>query len=424
MHIAVLGAGIIGVSSAWYLRAAGHQVTVVDRQGEAAMETTYANGGQLSTGHVEPWATPETLPQILAWRHHENAPLLFRLQADPHQWAWGLRFLRECRPQRSEHNFRQLLALGLYSRQAFETLRNTVNIDYQGLRGGILNLYDSPASFARGIQAAQRVNDLGYPRYALTPDQAMAIEPTLQASRAHWHGVTYTPQDMSGNAKLWTQGLAQACAQRGVKFQFHTTVTALHSQQRRITEALLHTATGTKALAADAFVMALGCDSALLLRPLGLSLPIYPVKGYSITLPLTDPQQGLRSSLTDDAHKVVFTRLGSHLRVAGTAEFSGYDRSLNSVRCQALVDRSRTLFPTLADYSQPECWTGLRPATPSNCPLIGPTQWENLFLNTGHGTLGWTLGTGSGQALAELIDGGHPEVAFDFTQPSDHCLFF
>ncbi len=416
MRVAVLGAGIIGVSSAWYLRAAGHEVTVIERQPDAALETSYANGGQLSTGHVEPWATPETLPQILEWRHHENAPLLFRLQADPHQWAWGLRFLRECRPARSEHNFRQLLALGLYSRQAHDELRHTLNIDHQAQDGGILNLYANPEAWERGLRAAQRVEALGYARHAVTADQALAIEPALQDARPHWHGATFTPRDGSGNARLWTQGLARACAQRGVVFRYGTRVTALHAEGTRIQGAMLADDVGIAALEADVFVIALGSDSALLLRPLGLSLPLYPVKGYSVTLPLIDPANpALRVSITDDAHKVVFTRHGDTLRVAGTAEFSGYDRSLNAVRLEALVARTRTLFPHLVNFNHVEPWCGLRPATPSNCPLIGPTRWDNLFLNTGHGTLGWTLGSGSGKALAQLVDGQQPDVAYRFT---------
>lgn len=414
MRIAVLGAGIVGISSAWYLRAAGHQVTVIDRQPDAALETTYANGGQLSAGHVEPWATPETLPQILEWRHHENSPLLFRLRADPHQWAWGLRFLRECQPQRSAENFRQLLALGRYSRSALAELKSFLPIDFEAHNGGILNLYDQPAAWERGQRAAERVNAMGYPRYALTPEEALAIEPALTESRPHWIGVTYTPQDSSGNARLWTQGLARACAARGVEFRYRTTVQSLQANDRRITGLTLTDAQGLNALDADAFVMALGCESAVLMRPLGLSLPIYPVKGYSITLPLCHTEHPLRASITDDAHKVVFTRLGNTLRVAGTAEFSGYDLSLNPVRWKALVKRARTLFPSLADYDQPQPWAGLRPATPSNCPLIGPTRWENLFLNSGHGTLGWTLGTGSGKALALLMEGKRPDVDFAF----------
>nr|WP_297502789.1 D-amino acid dehydrogenase [Ferrovum sp.] len=418
MHVTVLGAGIIGISTAWYLRTAGFEVTVIERRSEAALETTFANGGQLSTGHVEPWATPETLPQILEWRHHENSPLLFRLQADPHQWSWGLRFLRECRPQRSAHNFHQLLNLGQYSRAAFHALRAEVNLDYEGLDRGILNLYDSPASLARGEKAAARVNALGYERRPISMTDAIALEPALAQALPHWYGATYTPGDGSGNARLWTQGLARLCAARGVHFQYQTTVTGFEATARRIQGLWLQQESTPRLQGVDAVVVALGSESAPLLRPIGLNLPIYPVKGYSITMPLCHPENSLQVSITDDAHKIVFTRLGNDLRVAGTAEFSGYDHGLNCTRLEALVQRARQLFPHLADYSQVTPWTGLRPATPSNCPLIGPTRWENLFLNTGHGTLGWTLGTGSGKALVELMQGHTPELEFDFTRPA------
>ncbi len=416
MRVMVLGAGIIGVSSAWYLRQAGHEVTVIERQPDAALETTYANGGQLSTGHVEPWATPDTLPQILEWRHHESAPLLFRLQADPHQWTWGLRFLRECRSQRSTHNFHQLLTLGRYSREAFHALRAVLPLDYEGLDRGILHLYDTPESLHRGELAAARVQALGYPRYPVSVAEALQLEPALQAGRHHWHGATYTPQDSSGNARLWTQQLAQHCTRRGVEFRYHTEVQKLLTESRRISAVHVRTPTGTETLTADAVVICLGSYSAPLLRPLGINLPIYPVKGYSVTVPLRDPDHALEVSITDDAHKVVFTRLGAHLRIAGTAEFTGYDLSLNEVRLNALIQRAQALFPELAAYDQPEYWTGLRPATPSNCPIIGPTRWDNLFLNTGHGTLGWTLGCGSGKALALLVSGQHPELDYDFIE--------
>ncbi len=266
MHVTVLGAGIIGISTAWYLRTAGFEVTVIERRSEAALETTFANGGQLSTGHVEPWATPETLPQILEWRHHENSPLLFRLQADPHQWSWGLRFLRECRPQRSAHNFHQLLNLGQYSRAAFHALRAEVNLEYEGLDRGILNLYDSPASLARGEKAAARVNALGYERRPISMTDAIALEPALAQALPHWYGATYTPGDGSGNARLWTQGLARLCAARGVHFQYQTTVTGFEATARRIQGLWLQQESTPRLQGVDAVVVALGSESAPLLR--------------------------------------------------------------------------------------------------------------------------------------------------------------
>ena len=413
MHVVVLGAGILGVSSAWYLREAGHQVTVIERQAEAAMETSFANGGQLSAGHVEPWASPETFPQLLKWGFREDAPLLFRLRADPQQWLWILRFLRECWPQRSHRNLLALLNLGLYSRAAQMALHKQTGIAYQAQDRGILNLYPTFADWNRGCRAAALITRHGYPRTRVSQAEALVLEPALEASRSLWVGATYTPGDGSGDAKVWTQALARLCEAHDVSFRFNQTVQGLATDGRRITGIAL--AGQTALLEADAVVVALGSYSAPLLRPLGLNIPVYPVKGYSATVPILDPAAVPQVSITDDAHKMVFTRLGDAFRIAGTAEFNGYDTSLNTARCNALLARAQSLFPGAADYTRPTFWTGLRPATPSNLPLIGRTRMANLFLNTGHGTLGWTTGCGSGKALAAIVSGQRPEVDFSFS---------
>ncbi len=412
MHVVVLGAGILGVNSAWYLRQAGHQVTVVERQAEAALETSFANGGQLSAGHVEPWASPETFPQLLKWGFREDSPLLFRLRADPQQWLWGLRFIRECWPQRSQRNLHQLLNLGLYSRTAQKALREETGIAYHALDKGILNLYPTHDDWARGCRAAASITGLGYPRIKMSRTEALRLEPALNASQVPWVGATYTPGDCSGDAKLWTQALAQLCRARGVEFKFNEEVQKLSADGHRVTGVRLSGQSGD--LEADAVVVALGSYSTALLRPLGLRIPVYPVKGYSATVTITRPEAAPTVSITDDAHKMVFTRLGNQLRIAGTAEFNGFDTTLNPRRCDALLGRARALFPEASDYENPIFWTGLRPTTPSNCPLIGRTHLPNLFLNTGHGTLGWTTGCGSGKALAEIVSGRKPEVDFNF----------
>jgi len=413
MHVVVLGAGILGVSSAWYLRQAGYQVTVIERQAEAALETSFANGGQLSVGHVEPWASPETFPQLLKWGFREDAPLLFRLRADPQQWLWALRFLRECWPQRSHRNLLQLLNLGLYSRAAQHALREQTGIAHQALDRGILNLYPTHADWQRGCRAAAIITRHGYARTRVSQAEALALEPALEASQSLWVGATYTPGDGSGDAKLWTQALANLCQARGVSFRFNETVERLATDGKRVTGIAL--AGQSALLEADTVVVALGSYSAPLLRPLGLNIPVYPVKGYSATVPILHPAATPSVSITDDAHKMVFTRLGDEFRIAGTAEFNGYDTGLSAARCDALLARAQTLFPEAADYRNPTFWTGLRPATPSNCPLIGRTRMANLFLNTGHGTLGWTTGCGSGKALAEIVSGQSPQVDFSFS---------
>ncbi len=412
MHVVVLGAGILGVSSAWYLRQAGHQVTVIERQAETALETSFANGGQLSAGHVEPWASPETFPQLLKWGFREDSPLLFRLRADPQQWLWGLEFLRECWPQRSQRNLHQLLRLGLYSRTAQKALREETGITYQAIDRGILNLYATHDDWERGCRAAASITDLGYSRIKVSHTEALAIEPALNDSQALWVGATYTPGYGSGDAKLWTQALADLCRTCGVEFRFNQEVQRLSTEGHRVTGARLYGQISD--LKADAFVVALGSYSTPLLRPLGLRIPVYPVKGYSATVAITHSEAAPAVSITDDAHKMVFTRLGDQFRIAGTAEFNGYDTTLNPRRCDALIARARTLFPDASDYESPTFWAALRPATPSNSPLIGRTHIPNLFLNTGHGTLGWTTGCGSGKALAEIISGRVPDVDFSF----------
>ncbi len=436
MHVVVLGAGVIGVSSAWFLRQAGHQVTVVERQAGPALETSFANGGQLSTGHVEPWASPETFPQLLKWGFKEEAPLLFRPRLDPQQWCWGMGFLRECWPGRSAHNLAQLLQLGLYSRSAHQVLQQPTSISYHHLQRGILHLYATGQGWQRGCRAAAVVARLGYVRQPWSKAQALEHEPALSASQGLWAGATFTPGDASGDAHLWTVALAQQCQAAGVKFLYQHQVTDLLRQGDQVTGVLLRsapsaemdpaagpdvpgTAPGAAPLAqerlgADAVVVALGSYSTALLAPLGIRIPVYPVKGYSATLEVLAPSLAPTCSITDDAHKIVLTRLGQQLRVAGTAEFNGFDTQLNERRCQALVARTQALFPGACDYARPRFWTGLRPATPSNCPLIGATRLKGLYLNTGHGTLGWTLGTGSGKALAEIVSGRSPQVDFEF----------
>ena len=413
MHVVVLGAGILGVSSAWYLRQEGHEVTVVERQPGVALETSFANGSQLSAGHVEPWASLETLPQLWKWGFSETAPVLFRPRVDLAQWQWGARFFLECWPSRNRRNLRELLNLGLYSRAAQHALRAETGIEFQAIDRGILNLYATSSEWERGSRAAEEITRLGYPRHRISREEALRIEPALAEAQIPWVGATYTPGDGSGDAHLWTLALAQKCQELGVAFQFNQTVQGLVEAGGHITGIRL--AGREQPLPADAVVAAMGSYTPLLLRPCGIRIPVYPVKGYSATVPLVKPETALRVSITDDAWKMVFSRLGDTLRIAGTAEFNGYDTRLNDSRCKALIERARALFPDAADYGQPTFWTGLRPATPSNRPLIGRTRIPNLFLNTGHGTLGWTTGCGSGKALAAIVSGRRPEVDFSFS---------
>ncbi len=408
MRVTVLGAGVVGVTSAWYLAAEGHEVTVIDRQPLPAQETSFANGGQISVSHAEPWANPRAPLKALQWLGREDAPLLWRLRADPAQWAWGLRFLRECTAARARANLGAIVRLGLASRAALQGLRRELALEYDHLERGILHFYTDPGEFEHALPQAALMREFGCERVPQTAAQCLAIEPALAGSRVPVVGGTYTASDESGDARRFTEALARHAAARGVRFRQGETVQALLRERGRLSGVRL---VSGETLAADLTVLALGSYSPLLLRPLGLRLPVYPAKGYSATLSLPDGAIAPTVSLTDDGHKIVISRLGQSLRVAGTAEFNGYDTSLNTARCAALLLRTRQIFPALATVSEVSYWAGLRPATPGNVPLIGDMAgagMAGLWLNTGHGTLGWTLACGSARLLADLVAGRDP----------------
>ena len=420
MKIIVLGAGVTGVATAWYLRKAGHDVTVIDRRESAGLETSYANGGQISAAHAVPWANPRAPLQLLRWLGREDAPLLFRLRADPQQWRWGLAFLRECTPGRLRHNIRQLVALGGYSRALLGALRAETGIQYDQLTRGILHFYTNADEWRSARHAARLLRDAGCTLVTQSADECIALEPALAPHSSRIVGGTYTPNDESGDAHRFTHELAALCAARGVQFRFGTAVTAIRRETAdRITGVDVVAADGVpERMAADGYVVCLGVHSAALLRPLGVDLRIYPVKGYSVTLPVIDPRRAWTVSLTDDEHKLVFSRLGGRLRIAGTAEFAGYDTTLNPARCAAILRRVAELFPGAGDIDHAQLWAGLRPATPSNVPYIGATRYANLYLNTGHGTLGWTQACGAGAAIADRVSGRQPTVDFAFCGPA------
>lgn len=412
MKIVVLGAGVIGVTGAWYLARAGHEVTLVDRHAEAGMETSFANGGQVTAGHAEPWARPSVLPKVLRWLGREDAPLLFRPRADRAQWRWALRFALECLPGRFERNTRQLAGLARYSRDCLAELRGETGIEYDRVARGILHFCTGQAEFEALARHAESMRRLGVVREIKSAAQCHDLEPALRESRASVVGGVYSPQDESGDAHAFTVRLARLAEQKGVRFLRAATVESLETEGQRVRAA--HA--GGARLQADAFVVSLGSYSARLLAPLRISIPVYPLKGYSVTLSLRPDvaSHAPTLSLTDETHKIVISRLGERLRCAGTAELTGYDTSINARRCDAIVARLRELFPALARAGKAELWAGLRPATPNNVPLIGATRFDNLYLNTGHGTLGWTLAAGSGRALADLVSGRRPDVDFTF----------
>ena len=414
-QVMVLGAGVVGVATAWYLRQRGFEVTVIDRRPLPAAETSYANGGQISVSHAEPWASPGAPLKILRWLLRDDAPLLFRPHLDWAQWAWCLRFLAECLPGRTRANTAANVALGLYSRAALIELSREQGLDYAQTHHGILQICTTRSGLNAAAQGVAIMRSHGCEVRMVSAAEARALEPALATSPLPIQGGTWAEQDFAGDAKLFTRALAARAAQAGVIFRLGAEIERLEADAGQIKGVLVRDEEGGYShLTADAYVLAAGPQSRGLLAPLGLSVPIYPAKGYSITIPILDPARAPQASITDEAHKLVFSRLGDQLRAAGTAELAGYQKNLNPVRIQAILDRTMEYFPGVGDPATARAWTGLRPATPSNVPLIGRFGRANLYLNTGHGTLGWTHSCGSGRALAALMAGEPPAIPFPF----------
>jgi D-amino-acid dehydrogenase len=410
MKVIVLGAGVVGVATAYYLARAGHEVVVIDRREGPALETSFANGGQISANHTTPWATPATPGKALRWLGRTDAPLLFHLRYDPALFAWLARFLANCTSERMRANTRKAMRLALYSRRELIALREAVDPDYDRVSRGILHIFRSSAEYDQALPQVELMNRIGCVRHVVDVDECLAIEPALGPVRGELVGGIYSPDDESGDAYKFTVALAERCTALGVLFRFGTSAEAILAEGNRIGGI----ATTAGRLTADAYVVAAGSFSPLLLKPLGIRLPVYPAKGYSVTIPLEDGGNAAPVvSLIDDEFKMVYSRLGDRLRAAGTAEFVGYDDSVNEPRVRFLLAKAMSLFPGCGDPDRAEFWAGLRPSTPDGAPVIGRTRYANLFLNTGHGTLGWTMACGSGRVVAEMVTGVEPEVSFD-----------
>ena len=434
MKVIVLGAGIIGVSTAWHLLEHGHDVTVVDRQLQAAMETSFANAAQISVSYCEPWANRDAPLKALKWMFSDSAPLLFRPQFDLQQWLWGLRFLSQCNDAAFERNVQQLVALGAYSHSALKDVVRATGIEYGRLERGIAHFFTTQQAFDTAGSAAALMRKYGVDRKVISKTELLAIEPAFNAFAHRIVGGTYTASDESGDARVFTQALAERCLARGADFLYGHDVVGLSKVDNAIESVAVRTRVqGVKGqngsqkdllLKAGAVVVACGSYSEPLLRSVGVGLPIYPGKGYSATFKILRPELAPHVSTIDDEVKCAMSRLGGDLRVAGTIELGGYDTSLTSplaqARCAMLARRVEEVLPGVCDTrleaqgGTPNFWTGLRPATPTNIPYIGQTPVKKLWVNAGHGTLGWTHGAGSGKALAELISGHQPDMAFGF----------
>jgi D-amino-acid dehydrogenase len=426
MKTLVLGAGIIGTSTAWHLLDRGHDVIVVDRQPAAARETSFANAGQISVSYCEPWANRSAPAKLLKWMFRNDAPLLFRPQLDWQQWRWGLEFLAQCNDTAFERNVRQLVALGAYSHAALKDVVRATGIEYQRLERGIAHYFTDEKSFEGAADAAQLMQRYGVERKVVSRDELLKIEPAFRSFADKIVGGTYTASDESGDARSFTEQLAARCAKRGAQFLYEHDIVRLEKVAGEIVAVHLRDRTTgqTERVEADAFVVACGSYTAPLLRTVGVDLPIYPGKGYSATFPILKPGDAPSVSTIDDEVKVAMSRFGDELRVAGTIELAGFDLSLDTpvaqARCRMLSERIEQVLPGVCDTrtaeegGNPRFWTGLRPATPTNIPYIGRTRVGKLWVNAGHGTLGWTHGAGSGKAMAELICGEQPQMAFDF----------
>jgi D-amino-acid dehydrogenase len=406
VKVLVLGAGVVGTTTSYALARDGHSVTVIERRAAPGEETSYANGGQLSASGARPWANPDVPRLLLKWLGRPEAPLVFRPRLDPTLWRWTLEFLANCLPRRADRNTANILRLALASREALAGIVAETRVSFEHGSRGILHVFRDPSSFADAKRDAAEFVKLGLPFEVIDRERIRQLEPALAPALPKLAGATYCPDDQFGDAHKFTVALAHRAAEMGVDFRFRCTIKAIRAEGDRITGVVTDHGTYD----ADLYVLALGSYSPLLVKPLGLRLPIVPAKGYSATVPISDRTAAPSLSVTDEERKVVITPLGERLRIAGTAEFAGYDDHLNEPRARTVLMDGLDLFPKAGAADQATLWTGLRPLTPDGAPILGPSPYRNLLLNTGHGTLGWTLSAGSAQVIARLAAAKDPGI--------------
>ncbi|GGX45580.1 D-amino acid dehydrogenase [Undibacterium luofuense] len=407
MKVIVLGSGVIGTASAYYLAKAGHEVTVIERQSAPALETSFANAGEVSPGYSAPWAGPGVPLKAIKWLMMEHSPLAIRPTLDANTWRWVFQMLMNCTTSAYEVNKGRMLRLAEYSRDVLQQLRADTGISYDERTQGTLQLFRNEAQLeaAEGDIAILKRYDVPYEK--LDKAGCLKVEPALAKVQDKFVGALRLPGDETGDCFKFTQNLAKLAEGLGVKFQFGVQIERLLFEGDKITG--VKTSAGT--LTADSYVLALGSYSPLMLKELGIRIPVYPIKGYSITVPITNPDGAPESTVMDETYKVAITRLGDRIRVGGTAEITGYNLNLRADRRATLEFSVSDLFPAGGDVSKAEFWTGLRPMTPDGTPVVGPTPYRNLFLNTGHGTLGWTMACGSGQFIADVVSGKRPAIS-------------
>ena len=409
MKVIVLGGGVIGVTSAWYLSALGHEVTLIERQPHCAMETSFANAGQVSPGYSTPWAAPGLPRKALGWMLHKHSPLVIRPRLDPAMWRWMIQLLRNCNEESYHRNKSRMLRLAEYSRDCLGDLRHATGIDYDGRQRGLVQLFRTEAQLDHAADDMRILSESGIAHELLDVAGIVRAEPALGRVADLLRGGLRLPGDESGDAHLFTRRLAELAAARGVRLSTDTRIERLHADGGRISGV----ATSRGLVTGDAYLVATGSFTPALLKPLGIRLPVYPVKGYSLTIPLTDPERAPVSTVNDETYKVAITRLGDRIRVGGTAELTGFDTRLRAERRETLELSFGELFGG-GDLSRATFWTGLRPNTPDGTPVVGNSgRYSNLWLNTGHGTLGWTMACGSGRLIADLIAGKRPNIEYE-----------
>src|SRR5690606_433969 len=405
MKVIVLGAGIVGVTSAYQLARAGHEVTVVDRQPGPALETSFANAGEVSFGYCSPWAAPGIPVKALKWLFMEHAPLILRPRLNMAMLSWLVQMLRNCTSARYALNKSRMLRLADYSRVSLATLREETGVAYDERMQGTLQLFRTQAQLDASAKDVKALAADGIPYEVLDPEGCIRVEPALKHVREKIVGGLLTPKDETGDCFKFTIALAAKAAALGVTFKYGSIIRGLDVEGGRVRGVV--TAHGQ--LEADAVVVALGSFSPLPVRPHGIRLPVYPVKGYSLTIPITDASRAPESTVMDETYKIAITRLGDRIRVGGMAEISGYTNDLGQARKRTLAHSVTDLFPG-GDMDQATFWSGLRPMTPDGTPVIGPTKIDGLYLNTGHGTLGWTMSTGSALVISDLVSGRKPQI--------------
>ena len=406
MKVLVLGSGVIGVTTAYFLSEAGHDVTVIDRQSGPALETSFANAGEVSPGYSSPWAGPGVPVKALKWLTMKHGPLVLKPTLDWHMYAWMMKMLRNCTDARYALNKSRMVPIAEYSRDVLKDLRSRTNIAYDERMQGTLQLFRTQKQLDGIGGDVEVLKQTGVPFEVLDPEGCIAVEPGLGNVRGKFVGGLRLPGDETGDCQMFTERLAEIATAAGVKFEYGVSITGIETSGGKITG--VNTSAGKRS--ADSYVMALGSYSPIWMRKLGQPIPVYPVKGYSITVPIVDASRAPESTVMDETYKIAITRLGDRIRVGGTAEISGYNLNLSDARRDTLVHSVTDLFPGAGDIAQATFWTGQRPMTPDGPPIIGASKYANLYLNTGHGTLGWTMACGSARVLADIMSGRKPDI--------------